>query len=77
VVRQPVEDRRAAAIVGAGLRPFTEGFATKDLKDAKALLDELVAAPVLAVSDGFVTSGAGADGDSALSPEASIDRDSV
>jgi predicted ATPase len=60
---------------------FTEGFATKDLKDAKALLDELVEAPVPAVNKGFVTSSAGAEGgkapSGAMSPAASIDRDSV
>jgi predicted ATPase len=60
---------------------FTEGFATKDLKDAKALLDELTEARVLAANTGIMTSGAGADGAKALagaiSPAASIDRDAV
>jgi predicted ATPase len=41
---------------------FTEGFDTKDLKDAKALLDELADTRVLAADTGIVTSSAGADG---------------
>jgi predicted ATPase len=41
---------------------FTEGFGTKDLKDAKALLDELADAPVLPVSAGLAAAGAGVDG---------------
>ena len=60
---------------------FTEGFATNDLKDAKALLDELADAPVLAGSAGFLTSSAGAAGGKALgnarSPAASTDRNSA
>jgi tetratricopeptide (TPR) repeat protein len=60
---------------------FTEGFSTKDLKDAKALLEQLAAAPVLAVSTDFVTSSARAEGrevpGSAMSPAASPDRNSV
>jgi hypothetical protein len=38
---------------------FTEGFNTKDLKDAKALLDDLADAPALPAGGGFVTAGAG------------------
>jgi predicted ATPase len=39
---------------------FTEGFATKDLKDAKALLDELADAQALLASEGPVASGVNA-----------------
>jgi predicted ATPase len=60
---------------------FTEGFGTKDLKEAKALLDELADAPVLAASTGFLTSSAGAEGGKApgsiRSPTASTDRDTA
>jgi len=34
--------RDQARTVGSGLRWFTEGFDTRDLKEAKALLEELV-----------------------------------
>jgi hypothetical protein len=40
---------------------FTEGFATKDLKDAKALLDELADAPASPASGGLASTGAGAE----------------
>jgi predicted ATPase len=60
---------------------FTEGFDTADLKDAKALLDDLADARVLAANTGIVTSRTGADGGKApggaKSSEAPIDRDSV
>jgi hypothetical protein len=60
---------------------FTEGFDTADLKDAKALLDDLADARILAANTGIVTSRTGADGGKApggaKSPEAPIDRDSV
>jgi hypothetical protein len=51
---------------------FTEGFATKDLKDGKTLLDELSDAPVLAVSTVFVTSDASAGGENP--PTARVSR---
>jgi predicted ATPase len=41
---------------------FTEGFGTKDLKEAKALLDDLADAPALPASRGLATADAGADG---------------
>jgi predicted ATPase len=41
---------------------FTEGFATKDLKEAKALLDELAAAAALPTSGDLATAGAVAEG---------------
>jgi predicted ATPase len=41
---------------------FTEGFATKDLKEAKALLDELADAPALPASAGLAARDAGVDG---------------
>jgi predicted ATPase len=41
---------------------FTEGFATKDLKDAKALLDELADASALAASGVSAASGVNARG---------------
>jgi predicted ATPase len=41
---------------------FTEGFATKDLKDAKALLQELADAPARPPSEGLTTAGAAAAG---------------
>jgi class 3 adenylate cyclase/predicted ATPase len=41
---------------------FTEGFGTKDLKDAKALLDDLADAPALPAGGGFATALAGPDG---------------
>jgi predicted ATPase len=60
---------------------FTEGFGTMDLKEAKALLDELADAQVLAVSTGLLTSGAGAESGKAPgnagSPAASSDRNSA
>jgi hypothetical protein len=59
---------------------FIEGFATKDLKDGKALLDDLADARVLAANTGIVTSRTSADGGRLLAarcPEAPIDRDSV
>jgi len=37
---------------------FTEGFGTKDLKDAKALLDVLVDASALPASEGVAAAGA-------------------
>ena len=37
---------------------FTEGFGTKDLKDARALLDELADAPVLSASAGLAAARA-------------------
>jgi predicted ATPase len=40
---------------------FTEGFATKDLKEAKALLDDLADAPALPAGGGFAIAGAGLD----------------
>jgi len=40
---------------------FTEGFDTKDLKEARTLLDDLAAAPALPASGGFSTADAGAD----------------
>jgi hypothetical protein len=40
---------------------FTEGFGTKDLKDAKALLDELTNALAFPASEGLAIAGAGAD----------------
>jgi hypothetical protein len=42
---------------------FTEGFATKDLRDARALLDELADAPALPASAGLASVGAGVDGE--------------
>ena len=36
---------------------FTEGFATKDLKDVKALLDVLVDASALPASEGVAAAG--------------------
>jgi predicted ATPase len=39
---------------------FTEGFGTKDLKGAKALLDELADAPALQARGGLAAAGAGA-----------------
>jgi predicted ATPase len=60
---------------------FTEGFGTKDLKEAQALLDELADARVPAASTGFLTSSAGAQGGKApgsiRSPTASTDRNSA
>ena len=41
---------------------FTEGFATQDLKEAKALLDDLADAPAMLASRGFAIAGAGLDG---------------
>ena len=41
---------------------FTEGFGTKDLKEAKALLDALADAPALPAGGGFATAVAGPDG---------------
>jgi predicted ATPase len=41
---------------------FTEGFGTKDLKEAKALLDELADAPAVAASGGLAAAAAGAAG---------------
>jgi predicted ATPase len=41
---------------------FTEGFDTKDLKDAKALLDELADPRALPASEGLTTAGASARG---------------
>ena len=38
---------------------FTEGFATKDLKDAKALLEELADAPASPASEGLMTAAGG------------------
>jgi len=40
---------------------FTEGFATKDLKDAKALLEELADAQALLASEGLAAAGVSAD----------------
>jgi predicted ATPase len=40
---------------------FTEGFGTKDLKDAKALLDELTANAGAAIDDGVAPAPAGTD----------------
>jgi hypothetical protein len=40
---------------------FSEGFDTRDLKDAKALLDELTDAPAFSASRGFEAAGTGAD----------------
>jgi predicted ATPase len=39
--RQPGRQQEAAALLAPILGWFTEGFDTADLKDAKALLDEL------------------------------------
>jgi hypothetical protein len=41
---------------------FTEGFDTKDLKDAKALLDNLADAGTVPASAGLAAAGAGVDG---------------
>jgi predicted ATPase len=42
---------------------FTEGFGTRDLKDAKALLKELADGPASPASEGWTTAGApAADG---------------
>jgi len=41
---------------------FTEGFDTKDLKEAKALLDDLADAPALPAGGGFAIASAGLDG---------------
>jgi predicted ATPase len=41
---------------------FTEGFATNDLKEAKALLDELADASAVSASGGLATASAGTDG---------------
>jgi len=64
-------DARPGTCAGS-LRParaiynwFAEGFATKDLKDAKALLDDLADARVLAANTGIVTSSPSIDRDSA------------
>jgi predicted ATPase len=40
---------------------FTEGFGTKDLKEAKVLLDELTNASAFPASEGLAIAGAGAD----------------
>ena len=40
---------------------FTEGFATKDLKDAKALLEELADAQALLASEGLTAEGVNAE----------------
>jgi hypothetical protein len=40
---QGSEGYRSARIVGSGLWLFNKGFDTRDLKEAKALLDELSA----------------------------------
>jgi hypothetical protein len=38
---------------------FTEGFGTKDLLEARALIDELADAPALLTGGGFTTAGVG------------------
>jgi predicted ATPase len=42
---------------------FTEGFGTKDLKEAKALLEELADVSAVPASGGLATAGASADGE--------------
>jgi predicted ATPase len=41
---------------------FTEGFATKDLRDARALLDDLADAPAVPTCGGLAAAGTGVDG---------------
>jgi len=49
---------------------FTEGFATKDLKDAKALLEELADAQALLASEGLTAEGVNAERASRVSHRA-------
>jgi predicted ATPase len=81
LMREQGRVREACDLLAPVYGWFTEGFDTKDLKDAKALLAELGDAPVLAASTGFLTSSAGAEGGKApgsiRSPTASTDRNSV
>jgi predicted ATPase/class 3 adenylate cyclase len=81
LMREQARVREAHDLLAPVYAWFTEGLGTKDLKEAKALLDELADAPVLAASIGFLTSSAGAEGGKApgsiRSPTASTDRNSA
>jgi hypothetical protein len=53
---------RSSGPARTGLRLVHRGLVTKDLKEAKALMDDLADAPALPASGGLATGGAGPDG---------------